>query len=51
VNLFTIAIGGLAAGQWKSYMDDFQRAFGFAGCILAAINAGLLVYIARWTRE
>jgi len=48
VNLFMMAISGVAAGLWKLYMDDFQGAFGFAGWIVGVANAVLLVYIARW---
>ncbi|CZR54791.1 uncharacterized protein PAC_04675 [Phialocephala subalpina] len=49
VNVCLMIMSGIAAGLWKYFMDDFQRAFGFAGWIVAVVNAVLVAYIAKWS--
>jgi hypothetical protein len=49
INLFLMIMSGIAAGLWKYFMNDFQGAFGFAGWIVAVVNAALVAYVAKWS--
>jgi len=51
INLVVMILSGVAAGLWKYFMNDFQGAFGFAGWIVAVVNAVLVAWIAQWSQQ
>jgi hypothetical protein len=51
INLIMAIMSGVAALLWTLYKHDFSGAFTFAAWILMVVNAGMLGYMAKWTKS